>query len=468
MRPAIVLSVLLLSFSLLTLAASGADGEGQQKAGIDNLAILGHSGVNPAHVMDVEISGDRAYMLIGFTSGLETYDISDPANPTRIQMQDLASWGAKAYGNHLFTFKRKNGFQIYDISGSTPVSLGGHDPAGDDILYENGVLDGSVLHVAALHIGIDSFDVSSPGSPLFLNHIALADNACWDVEVSGTFLFVANGRFGMSVVDLTTQTEVAVLPLPGLANHIVLNGNVAVLSLGGDGIATVDISSPAAPQLLDTASTSGSAFGSGILNGKLAVGSWTAVEVFDVSDPSNIVKTAWDNTKTWAMGADIEPYGSDGLVVVADWRGMTTYLTAPDAGPDIDVSPDRLDFGEVSAQENLFVEVSNTGSQTLDVTVGSIPAGFEVSPDLFSVPPGGSQLVLVSGSGTGQVKESIEYSSNDPDEPVAKQYVYKNNTAFPQVDSEAPDFTLQDIDDYWHYLSDYRGSVVFMEFGGLW
>ena len=168
------------------------------------------------------------------------------------------------------------------------------------------------------------------------------------------------------------------------------------------------------------------------------------------------------------MGADIAPHASGDLVAVADWRGVTTYLVGPDAAPDIDISLDRLDFGEVSLQEDLSVEVSNTGSQTLTVTVGSIPSGITVTPGIFSVSPGGSQTVVVSASGTGSVKDSIEYRSNDPDESVKKQFVYKNNTSFPQVDSPAPDFSLKDIDDYWHYLSDYRGSVVFMEFGGLW
>ena len=468
MRPAIIPTILLLFLSLLAMAAGGPGKSGKQKAGIDNLEQQGHSGVNPAHVMDVEILGDRAYVAVGFTNGLETYDISDPANPVRLQAQDLAAWAARAYGNELFTFRRNRGFQTFDISGSRPVAIGGYDPTGNDILYENGVLLGTTLHVAAHQVGIDSFDVSVSGAPVFLNNIVLAENDCWDVEVSGSFLFAANGHHGMSVVDLVTRTEIAVVPLPGLTNHILLDGNVAVLSLGDAGIATVDISSPAAPLLLDTASTAGCAFGSGILDNMVAVGSWTALELFDVSDPANIVKAGWDSTKTWAMGADIAPHANGDLVAVADWRGMTTYLVGPDAAPDIDISSDRLDFGEVSLQEDLSVEVSNTGIQTLTVTVGSIPSGFTVTPGIFSVAPGGSQTVVVSASGTGSVKDSIEYRSNDPDESVKKQFVYKNNTSFPQVDSPAPDFCLKDIDDYWHYLSDYRGSVVFIEFGGLW
>jgi len=326
-----------------------------------------------------------------------------------------------------------------------------------------------MFYVAAHQMGIEAFDVSNPANPAFLSQINLADNACWDVEVSGSYLFVANGRSGLSVVRLTNPpAEVAVLPLPGLANHIVLDGSVAVLSLGSGGIATVDISSPASPVLLDQAKTLGNAFGSGILNHQVAVGSWTALEIFDVSDPAHIKRTAWDNTKTWAMGADIVDYGGKGLVVVADWRGMSTYLAEPDGSPDIDVSPARLDFGEVVSSEEIEVKVRNTGTEDLNVSVSNIPSGIQVDPQVFTLGAGLSRKVRVTASGSGTVDGSLLYNSNDPDEPSYKQYVYKNNTSFPQVDSEAPDFVLKDPDGYWHYLSDYRGKVIYLEFGGLW
>jgi len=47
--------------------------------------------------------------------------------------------------------------------------------------------------------------------------------------------------------------------------------------------------------------------------------------------------------------------------------------------------------------------------------------------------------------------------------------IYKNNAAtFPQVGSEAPDFTLLGTDGQPHTLSDYRGRVIYLEFGAAW
>lgn len=437
--------------------------------GPDNLKFVGHTQINPFHVMDVEISGDRAFISSGAPSGLETYDISDPANPTRINHQGPAIWGTRTYGNRLYAFARSEGFQIYDISGSTPVFMGEYNPPGKDILYENGVLVGNILYVAAHQSGIHVFDVTDPGNIASLAGIALSDNACWDVEAYADHLIVANGRFGMSVVDLAgTPSEVAVVELPGLANHVVLDGAVAILSLGPGGIATVDMASPAAPQLLDRAPSSGNAFGSGIWDHKLVVGSWYALEVFDVSDPANIVKTGHENTKTWAMGADVEDIGGEGLVVVGDWRGMSVYLVETDPAPDIEVDPAIVDFGVVDTWETVRVAVKNTGTATLNVNLSSIPAGITAQPQAFSVAPGDARAVRLRASGTGSVFDSIMYNSNDPDEPSFRQNVYKNNTSFPQVDSDAPELVLKDIDGYWHYLSDYKGRVIFLEFGGLW
>lgn len=457
----------ILCLSSLILAADGLNKKTQPAR--DNLAFLGHNEANPFHLMDVEIVGDKAYVLDGISIGLETYDISNPTNPVRVDRQGVPAWGAKAYGNRLYVFCRDDGFRVYDIGGSLPNYLGNYNPSGGDVLFENGALDGNDFYVAAHQKGLYFFNVSNPGSPSLYDTVSLAENSCWDVEVSNSHLLVANGRFGLSVVDISsTPTEVAVLPLPGLANHILLDGNVAVLSLGGGGLATVDISNPASPVLLDRAHTDGCAFGSGIWDHKVAVGSWKVLELFDVSDPTSITRIGVENTKTWAMGADIVPWGNGGLIAVADWRGMSTYQTEPDGEPDIDVTPDNLDFGDVDTSRTEAVIVRNGGNAILDVTVGNVPAALDVHPLAFSLRPGAARRLRVQADGAGSAYGTLDFYTNDPDEPIFEQFVYLNNNSFPQVGSVAPDFALEDPDGFWHYLSDYRGRVIFLEFGGLW
>lgn len=475
MRRLVLIPLVLLSFTLqfdlfaqqAQRAGAGSPVDAQQRLDVDGMTFLARP-TSGAHRMDVEIAGDRAYVLMGI-EGLETWNISNPSNPVRLGCMSPAAWGAKSYGDRLYVFNRNRGFRIYDISGSTPSHLGTYDPSNPSTLFENGVLSGTMFYVAAHQDGLYFFDVSNPSAPSLQDQLQLVDSACWDVEQKESHLFVANGHHGFSVVELSpTPTEVAVLPLPGLVNHIELDDDVAFVTLGCEGVATVDISVPTAPQLLDIAPTGGNAFGCGLHDHKVAVGSWTMVELFDISDPSNIVRTGWDNTHTWAEGADMVAFGNDSLVAIADWSSLVTYKVGDDPDPDINVYPDRLDFGIVSATEVKTVEVKNTGTTTLTVTISSPPSGITVDPQSFSVPPGQLRTVRVEASGSGSVSSSLTYSSNDPDESSVKQHVYKNNTNFPQIDSTAPNFTLRDVYGNWHTLSDYLGKVVYLEFGGLW
>ena len=171
------------------------------------------------------------------------------------------------------------------------------------------------------------------------------------------------------------------------------------------------------------------------------------------------------------MGADAGILTSgDTVIAVADWRGMGVYAPEPDPSGDIEVYPLRLDFGEVTALalRDTTVRVRNNGAGSLQVNSITTPSGITVNPSAFSLGPGETQLVTVTASGTSPVRDRIRYHSDDPDEGGFVQYVYKNNPSFPQPGPVASDFTLLGTDGEWHSLSDYRGRVVYLEFGASW
>lgn len=440
---------------------------GLASANIDNLRFLGHNEVNRNHLMDVEISGDRAFISVGVTGGLEVYNISDPTDPIRTFNAGPNAWRTRIYDDSLlFLFCRLDGLRILDLSGLSPVLLGGYDPAGSMEVLEGGALVGDTIYCAAHQNGIYLISIVNPSSPQRVGIFPLDSSAAWNVEATDSFLFVANGRFGLSVLGLAGGIHtIANLPLPGLANDIVLIENIAVLSLGIDGLVTVDISNPHNPILLDTIPTEGCVWGIGIKNNLVIAGSWHVMELFDISDSDNIIRIGWDNTKTWAHGADIR---EDSIIAVADWHGMSCYKVGTDLGPDIDIYPQVLDFGSVNDTVDTNIIVRNTGSAVLTVTSINSPSGIIAYPSSFPVQAGDSQLVSIRAYRTQPLRDSIIYLSNDPDESNKKQEVYKNNTNFPQFGSLAPDFTLLGTDGQNHSLSDNRGKVVFLQFGGGW
>ncbi|UCD05464.1 MAG: hypothetical protein JSV98_10210, partial [candidate division WOR-3 bacterium] len=329
-----------------------------------------------------------------------------------------------------------------------------------------GVLVDSILYCAAHQNGIYAVSVADLQNPYKLSDFTSDSSAAWNVVVVDSFLYVANGRHGLLVLGTEGGLHfVSTLSLPGVANDLNVMGNIIAVSLGSDGLAAVEISDPYYPVLSDTIFTGGCVWGTGVTDSLAVCGSWRVMELFDLTDPFNIALAGWENTKTWAHGADIR---DDSLIVVADWRGMSCYDIGADPYPDIDVYPQVIDFGVVSDTAETLVTIRNTGMSTL--TVGPIyaPSGILVNPNSFSVLPGDSLLVTISATGAGSAYGAVTYFSNDPDEPEKTQGVYKNNTSFPQVGSAAPDFTLLGSDNNYHTLSQYQGKVVFLEFGGAW
>ncbi|MCP4963489.1 MAG: hypothetical protein GY925_30005, partial [Actinomycetia bacterium] len=153
-----------------------------------------------------------------------------------------------------------------------------------------------------------------------------------------------------------------------------------------------------------------------LLGDRLIVGSYEVLEEFDVSDPSHLLRSGWDQTRTYAMGAGAGVNGAgDSLYVVADWEGIAIYEAQPDPGGDIEIHPTRLDFGTVTAARDSIVEVRNSGAGPLTVSFVTSPSGISVAPTAFTVAAGDTQEVVVTATPTERVRGEIRYFSDDPD-----------------------------------------------------
>ncbi|MBI2877784.1 MAG: choice-of-anchor D domain-containing protein [Candidatus Tectomicrobia bacterium] len=183
-------------------------------------------------------------------------------------------------------------------------------------------VQGKVAYVGlgpSLHV----VDVSSPASPKLLGQITLP-GLVEDVFVSGSYAYVANGKFGLRVVDIThpaSLQEVGSLDtLGGIAGGIFFSDGFAYVAAGTEGLWIIDVSDPKTPknpvQWKGVAGTSYGVHVSGSL-AYLAHGEG-GLQILDVSTPASpSLKGSYTNLPSIARGI----YVLGKFAYVADWLG---------------------------------------------------------------------------------------------------------------------------------------------------
>lgn len=102
------------------------------------------------------------------------------------------------------------------------------------------------------------------------------------------YILIAAGQRGLFIYNRATQQYVSELVLPGEAQKVVLNGDLALVACRQGGLSIVDFSNPAMPELLSNYATS--SFATDVANSgtKVAVSAGTSgVYLFDINDPDD-------------------------------------------------------------------------------------------------------------------------------------------------------------------------------------
>ncbi len=97
-----------------------------------------------------------------------------------------------------------------------------------------------------------NFDVADPTEPVLLGLLPGGGNF-QDVQVEGSFAFIANRNYGLEVADVTDPTAmqfVGDLPLVGAAVSVAVAGEVACVAAEYAGLYVVDIANPLDPVLV--------------------------------------------------------------------------------------------------------------------------------------------------------------------------------------------------------------------------
>lgn len=119
--------------------------------------------------------------------------------------------------------------------------------------YANNVdVRGTFAYVAAATAGLHVVDVSDPAMPQIVGTLNTPGTAV-GVQVVGTMAYLADGPAGLHIIDITTPTAprmLATVDTPGHANAVAVQGNRALVADGFEGLQVIDISDPSTPILL--------------------------------------------------------------------------------------------------------------------------------------------------------------------------------------------------------------------------
>lgn len=291
--------------------------------------------------------------LAAYFSGIEVWDVADPAQPfriTRIPTEPYPRAGVWVNGNYLYAVTVAYGmftWDISDIQNPQPVSsLHINDTLWNaEFRSDYAFLGGN----SAIHI----VDMANPAEPVLATTYPASSGNC---DIEGDVLYIPDSGYGLRLVDISDPTNpqnLGSLQIAGSCRAVDVENGVACVANSfngnGGGVWTIDVQNPASPQqsgwyeayysdlvfLNNTVYTTGGAEGIGVLDvsdpaspqpvysiplanfvddvevhGDLAFTGSNGFRVFDLSNPSYPEQIGYNDIP----GALVE-YAGDDLVL---------------------------------------------------------------------------------------------------------------------------------------------------------
>lgn len=292
------------------------------------------------------VEGDHLY-AVSASRGLETYSIANPAAPTLIDLDptpglqsDVQLLNVAVHEGKLVVGDGRAGFSVFDVSNPDDPQIIGSVPDADQI----GAIEfiGDVAYLCNDNHGLWIVDYQSD-PPALLQEINLDQQltACRDMEVSGNYLFVAEGN-SLGVYDISTPESPTFagflgLPTQDAVNSIALYGDyllatTAVFDYEGTNNTTrrflvFDISQPTSPKTVyrsEDLTDGGPVMRSG--DKAFVSAGREGILIYDLADPTDPLLEGRVELPGVAGRVTIAPSG-DLLYVSETGRGLTLVNT---------------------------------------------------------------------------------------------------------------------------------------------
>ena len=326
----------------------------------------------PGYAHEVQGQGGRAYVADD-TNGMQIVDLGSFALagnvPVSYEGTDFPVLGLNMRGDRAYLACQEAGLVVVDIatpgaeaiSGwiDTPGIAQGVAPWHSYVL----VADGSASVFAA--------DAMNTASVPVTGNVVLPDPGR-DVAAAGGHVYVVGDHNGLRVFATNDLSPVAYVPIPEEVNSVLVSGDLVLT--GGDGMLRLfDITNPASPQPLDELVLSGAPDGMAVDGGLayLACG-YDGLKVVDISDPEDISldDEVWP-AHLWSAATDVAVDG--GFVYLSQEAGPALILsqsTLYEAGIHWD-SDGAVALAKV--EDILYLAETGDGMELVDVTNPLLP-----------------------------------------------------------------------------------------------
>jgi hypothetical protein len=172
-----------------------------------------------------------AFVSTGF-GGLVIADVSNPLNPAPV---DTIPMSGSDRLNTVFVDPTaqiaylgtsSGNLLLYDVSGLPDGAvLRGTDDWPNPI-YGLYVTAGFAYLAAGSDLGVIIENVSDPSNPTYVSYFPTSGSA-WDVAVGGTYLYIADGHAGVTVLDISNQLD------PQFYKNVATRGNPVTIYYSG-------------------------------------------------------------------------------------------------------------------------------------------------------------------------------------------------------------------------------------------
>ncbi len=426
-------------------------------------------------VIDAKNAGSMRYLAQGLTHVIP----GDRRTPGCVH---LAWDGDVVYTTHRGNIRNPAFLAAWDITNrQRPVQLPVLQEPG--VSYEGVDVANGRVFVGLHEKGLGIFQRDAKNALARIATVTGLANA-WGVAARDNTVFVADGVGGLATIDVTDPAAPKLLGkvvTGGQARGVALDGQFAYVASGSAGLVVVDVSNLTQPKIVGRATMPGTAIRVDFSAGRVFVAAWNDARVYDVSAPTtprfigavrltrDLSVPEDDRPASTSRVLGVAARGND--VFVGNWHQIYSYRLFPDRlAPNMRLpeAAAMVDFGKVAVGASKTVPFAVTNQGTAPLTVfnsGIVGSAFSVTPREVRIAPGATVRLALTYRATATVREEayLQILSDDPASPLRTAFLVGNQPGL-GVDMPLPETKAVLLDGTPWSSTEAKGKVMLLNY----